>query len=150
MSPSDTSRTRRSPQRTFRVIDGVRYSFPGDFAKVADDGSLILLGRGSQVINTGGEKVFPEEVEEAVKRVDGVVDCLVVGVDNEKFGQAVTAVVSLAEGVTVDSASIIASVKNDLAGFKAPKSVIFVDQVPRAPNGKADYRTAKEHADAAG
>jgi fatty-acyl-CoA synthase len=135
--------------RTFRVIDGVRYSFPGDFAKVAADGSLILLGRGSQVINTGGEKVFPEEVEEAVKRVDGVVDCLVVGVEDEKFGQAVTAVVSLAEGVTLDSASIIASVKQDLAGYKAPKSVIFVDQVPRAPNGKADYRRAREHADAA-
>ena len=135
--------------RTFRVIDGVRYSFPGDFAKVAADGSLILLGRGSQVINTGGEKVFPEEVEEAVKRVDGVRDCLVVGIENEKFGQAVTAVVSLEDGATADSAGIIASVKNDLAGYKAPKSVIFVDQVPRAPNGKADYRTAKEHAEAA-
>lgn len=135
--------------RTFRVIDGVRYSFPGDFAKVADDGSLILLGRGSQVINTGGEKVFPEEVEEAVKRVDGVIDCLVVGIDDEKFGQAVTAVVSLADDTAVDSAAIIAAVKNDLAGFKAPKSVIFVDQVPRAPNGKADYRRAREHADAA-
>jgi len=135
--------------RTFRVIDGVRYSFPGDFAKVAEDGSLILLGRGSQVINTGGEKVFPEEVEEAVKRVDGVLDCLVVGVPDEKFGQAVTAVVSLAHGATNDSASIIASVKSDLAGYKAPKSVIFVDQVPRAPNGKADYRRAKEHAETA-
>ncbi len=137
-------------ERTFRVIDGVRYSFPGDFAKVAGDGSLILLGRGSQVINTGGEKVFPEEVEEAVKRVDGVVDCLVVGVDDEKFGQAVTAVVSLVDGTVIDSTTIITSVKNDLAGYKAPKSVIFVDQVPRAPNGKADYRRAKEHADTAG
>jgi fatty-acyl-CoA synthase len=135
--------------RTFRVIDGVRYSFPGDFAKVAADGSLILLGRGSQVINTGGEKVFPEEVEEAVKRVDGVVDCLVVGVDDEKFGQAVTAVVSLEDGAEIDSAGIIASVKSDLAGYKAPKSVIFVDRVPRAPNGKADYRAAKDHAEAA-
>ena len=84
--------------RTFRMIDGVRYSFPGDLAMVAEDGTLILLGRGSQVINTGGEKVFPEEVEEAVKRVDGIVDCLVVGVENEKFGQAVTAVASLADG----------------------------------------------------
>jgi fatty-acyl-CoA synthase len=135
--------------RTFRVIGGVRYSFPGDFAKVAADGTLILLGRGSQVINTGGEKVFPEEVEEAVKRVDGVVDCLVVGVPDEKFGQAVTAVVSLADGASIDSATIISSVKHDLAGYKAPKSVIFVDQVPRAPNGKADYRRAKEHAEAA-
>jgi acyl-CoA synthetase (AMP-forming)/AMP-acid ligase II len=129
--------------RTFRVIDGVRYSFPGDFAQIAADGTLILLGRGSQVINTGGEKVFPEEVEEAVKRVDGVVDCLVVGVDDEKFGQAVAAVVSLAGGASVSESDIITAVKGDLAGYKAPKSVRFVDQVPRAPNGKADYRTAR-------
>jgi len=134
--------------RTFRVIDGVRYSFPGDFAKVAEDGTLILLGRGSQVINTGGEKVFPEEVEEAVKRVDGVLDCLVVGVDDEKFGQAVTAVVSTADDVEVAADTIIASVKHDLAGYKSPKSVVFVDKVPRAPNGKADYRTARDHATA--
>jgi fatty-acyl-CoA synthase len=133
--------------RTFRVVDGVRYSFPGDFAKVAEDGSLILLGRGSQVINSGGEKIFPEEVEEAVKRVDGVVDCLVVGIEDDRFGQAVTAVVSVADGLTVDSATIIASVKQDLAGFKAPRSVVFVDQVPRAPNGKADYRRAREYAE---
>ena len=133
--------------RTFRVIDGVRYSFPGDLAMVAEDGTLILLGRGSQVINTGGEKVFPEEVEEAVKRVDGVLDCLVVGVENEKFGQAVTAVASLVDGATVDEATIIAAVKHDLAGYKAPKSVIFVDHVPRAPNGKADYKTARILAD---
>ncbi|MFT6764729.1 MAG: acyl-CoA synthetase (AMP-forming)/AMP-acid ligase II, partial [Candidatus Aldehydirespiratoraceae bacterium] len=136
--------------RTFRVINGVSYSFPGDLAMVAEDGTLILLGRGSQVINTGGEKVFPEEVEEAVKRVEGVLDCLVVGIDNEKFGQAVTAVASLIEGASVDEASVIASVKSDLAGFKAPKTVVFVDQVPRAPNGKADYKTAKALADAAG
>jgi fatty-acyl-CoA synthase len=123
--------------RTFRVIDGERYSFPGDMAMVAEDGSLILLGRGSQVINTGGEKVFPEEVEEAVKRVPGVQDCLVVGVDDEKFGQAVTAVAE---------ATIIADVKRQLAGYKAPKRVVFVHQIPRAPNGKADYKTAKQHA----
>jgi fatty-acyl-CoA synthase len=135
--------------RTFRTIGGVRYSFPGDMAMVAEDGSLILLGRGSQVINTGGEKVFPEEVEEAVKRVPGVVDCLVVGVDDDKFGQAVTAVASLADGAEVDEATIIASVKQQLAGYKAPKRVVFVDHVPRAPNGKADYRTAKELAVAA-
>ena len=134
---------------TFRVIDGKRYSFPGDLAQVAADGTLILLGRGSQVINTGGEKVYPEEVEESVKRVDAVVDCLVVGVDDERFGQAVTAVVSLADGTeATDSteAEIIASVKGDLAGFKAPKSVVFVPRVPRAPNGKADYKSARQFA----
>ena len=130
-------------QRTFRVINGVPYSFPGDMATVEADGSLTLLGRGSQVINSGGEKIFPEEVEEAVKRVDGVLDCLVVGIDDEKFGQAVTAVASLVAGAKVDEATIIANVKTQLAGFKAPKRVVFVSQVPRAPNGKADYKSAK-------
>jgi len=130
--------------RTFRTIDGVRYSFPGDMAMVAADGSLILLGRGSQVINSGGEKIFPEEVEEAVKRVDGVVDCLVVGLEDEKFGQAVTAVASLTPGATVTEAEVIAGVKRDLAHYKAPKKVVFVAHVPRAPNGKADYTTTKQ------
>jgi fatty-acyl-CoA synthase len=135
--------------RTFRVIDGVRYSFPGDLAQIAEDGTLILLGRGSQVINTGGEKVYPVEVEESVKRVDAVRDCLVVGVDDEKFGQAVTAVVSLTDGADTSESEIIASVKRDLAGYKAPKSVVFVPAVPRAPNGKADYKTARSIAVAA-
>ena len=132
--------------KTFRTINGVRYSFPGDMATVEADGSLTLLGRGSQVINSGGEKIFPEEVEEAVKRVEGVLDCLVVGIDDEKFGQAVTAVASLSPGATVEEAAIIANVKTQLAGYKAPKRVIFVTQIPRAPNGKADYKTARDMA----
>ena len=136
--------------RTFRVIDGVRYSFPGDLATVNEDGSLNLLGRGSQVINTAGEKVFPEEVEEAVKRVEAVDDCLVVGVPDDRFGEAVAAVVSLLPGRTADAESIIAEVKQHLAGYKAPKHVVFVAQVPRAPNGKADYRTARQQAVDAG
>ena len=131
---------------TFRVINGERYSFAGDMATVNADGTLELLGRGSQVINTAGEKVFPEEVEEAVKRAEGILDCLVVGVEDEKFGQAVTAVASLADGATTDEASVIASVKSELAGFKAPKRVVFVGTVPRGPNGKADYKTAKQYA----
>ena len=133
-------------ERTFRVINGERYSFPGDLATVNADGTLALLGRGSQVINSAGEKVFPEEVEEAVKRSEGVLDCLVVGVDDEKFGQSVTAVASLVAGASVDEATIIASVKTQLAGYKAPKRVVFVATVPRAPNGKADYKTAKQYA----
>ena len=132
--------------QTFRTIDGVRYTFPGDMAQVTADGSLILLGRGSNVINSGGEKIFPEEVEEAVKRVDGVVDCLVVGVDDERFGQAVTAVASVAPDVSITEDEVIAAVKNQLAGYKAPKRVVFVSQVPRAPNGKADYKAAREMA----
>jgi fatty-acyl-CoA synthase len=132
--------------KTFRTINGVRYSFPGDMATVEADGSLTLLGRGSQVINSGGEKIFPEEVEEAVKRVEGVLDCLVVGIDDEKFGQAVTAVASLSPGAKVEEATIIANVKTQLAGYKAPKRVVFVAQIPRAPNGKADYKTARDMA----
>ncbi len=130
--------------RTFRTIAGTRYSFPGDMAQIAADGTLVLLGRGSQVINSGGEKIFPEEVEEAVKRVPGVVDCLVVGVDDERFGQAVTAVASIADGMVVTEEQVIASVKADIAGFKAPKRVVFVTAVPRSPNGKADYATARD------
>jgi len=131
--------------RTFRTIDGVRYSFPGDLAQVASDGTLILLGRGSQVINSGGEKIFPEEVEEAVKRVPGVLDCLVVGVDDDRFGQAVTAVAAT-DGTSLAEADIIAHVKTQLARYKAPKRVVFVAEVPRAPNGKADYTLAKQYA----
>lgn len=131
--------------RTFKVIDGVRYSFPGDMAMVAEDGSLILLGRGSQVINTGGEKVFPEEVEEAVKRVPGIDDCLVVGLPDERFGQAVVAVASRSSAdESPDEATVIADVKHQLAGYKAPKRVVFVSAVPRAPNGKADYTAARD------
>jgi fatty-acyl-CoA synthase len=129
---------------TFRNVNGAMYSFPGDMARVEADGSIVLLGRGNQVINTGGEKVFCEEVEEAVKRVSGVVDCLVVGVDDERFGQAVTAVVSLQAGVHVAAEVIIASVKEDLAGYKAPKHVVVVEAIPRAPNGKADHSSARE------
>ena len=132
--------------KTYRTINGVRYSFPGDMATVEADGSLTLLGRGSQVINSGGEKIFPEEVEEAVKRVEGVLDCLVVGIDDEKFGQAVTAVASLSPGAKVEEAAIIANVKTQLAGYKAPKRVVFVTQIPRAPNGKADYKPARDMA----
>ncbi len=131
--------------RTFRVINGERYSFPGDWATVDADGSIRLLGRGSQCINTGGEKVFPEEVEEAVKRTEGVLDCLVVGLPDAKFGEAVTAVVSLeGGGARPDGPAIIQSVKAQLSGFKAPKRVVFVTDVPRTPNGKADYKTAKQ------
>ena len=120
--------------RTFRVIDGVRYSFPGDWAIVEADGSLTLLGRGSQCINTGGEKVYPEEVEEAVKRHDAVEDCLVVGVPDERFGERIVAVVSLADhGAVSDGRRLVAHVKTQLAHYKAPKDVVFVgDGAPRA------------------
>ena len=133
--------------RTFRVINGIRYAFPGDLATFDESGNMVLLGRGSQVINTAGEKVFPEEVEEAVKRTDGVVDCLVVGLPDEKFGQIVVAVASTQPGATVRESDVINSVKSQLSGYKSPKRVVFVSEVPRAPNGKADYPGAKKLAE---
>ena len=133
--------------RTFRVINGIRYAFPGDLATFDESGNMVLLGRGSQVINTAGEKVFPEEVEEAVKRTDGVVDCLVVGLPDEKFGQIVVAVASTQPGATVSESDVINSVKSQLSGYKSPKRVVFVTEVPRAPNGKADYPGAKKLAE---
>ena len=130
--------------RTFKVIDGVPHSLPGDWAKVAADGSLILLGRGSNCINTGGEKVFPEEVEEAVKAHPAVYDCLVVGVPDERFGERVVAVASLQPGASTDEASIVEVAGEHVARYKLPKRVIIVDTVRRAPNGKADYPWARE------
>ncbi len=129
---------------TFRTINGVRYSFPGDWAIVEADGSLTLLGRGSNCINTAGEKVYPEEVEEAVKRHEDVLDCLVVGVPDEKFGQRVTAVASLRPGGEATGEQIRASLRDKIAAYKLPKQIFVVDQVKRAPNGKADYKWAMQ------
>ncbi len=131
--------------RTFREVRGVRYSFPGDMAMVAADGSLVLLGRGSHCINTGGEKVFPEEVEEAVKTHATVRDCLVFGIEDDRFGQRVVGVVSAAAGDgDTDTELIIAHTKQVLSGYKVPKQLVVVPEVPRAPNGKADYQRARE------
>ena len=135
---------------TFRTFEGKRYSIPGDWAKVAADGTVELLGRGSVSINTGGEKVFPEEVEEAVKLHPAVADAVVVGIPDEKWGEAIAAVVALDEAERAsgeDLASEIAdAARGRLAGFKRPKHVIVVDRVPRGPNGKADYAWAKRTA----
>jgi fatty-acyl-CoA synthase len=130
---------------TFRVINGVRYSVPGDMATVESDGTITLLGRGSAVINSGGEKIFPEEVEEAVKGFAGVADCLVVGVPDERFGQAVTAVVTVEPGSEV-TPSAIGGALESLARYKRPRHYVFADQAFRAPNGKADYKSAKAYA----
>ena len=128
---------------TFKTIDGVRYSFPGDWARVEADGSLTLLGRGSNCINTAGEKVYPEEVEESIKRHDDVVDCLVVGLEDEKFGQRVTAVASLKRTDAVSGEDLREFLRDKLAAYKMPKQIVIVDQVRRAPNGKADYKWAR-------
>jgi 3-oxocholest-4-en-26-oate---CoA ligase len=131
---------------TFVTIDGATYSMPGDYATVEVDGTLSLLGRGSVVINTGGEKVFPEEVEEVLKAHPGVLDAVTVGVPDETFGEAVTAVVELHPGGQLDEAELIAAVKAHLAGFKAPKRVLQIDTIGRAPNGKVDYKRLKAYA----
>ncbi|MFZ5913805.1 MAG: AMP-binding protein, partial [Pseudomonadota bacterium] len=130
--------------KTFRTINGVRYSFPGDFATVDADGAIILQGRGSVCINSGGEKIFPEEVEEAVKRHPSVYDCLVVGIKDDRFGEKVTAVASAKSGQSLDERDVIEEARRHIAGYKLPKHVIAVPEVPRAPNGKADYKTAKQ------
>ena len=134
---------------TFKTIDGVRYSFPGDWAIVEADGSLTLLGRGSNCINTAGEKVYPEEVEESVKRHDEVIDCLVVGIEDEKFGQRVTAVASLKSGSALSGEELREFLRDKVAAFKMPKQIVITDAVKRAPNGKADYKWAREVLEAA-
>jgi acyl-CoA synthetase (AMP-forming)/AMP-acid ligase II len=130
---------------TFLVIGGTRWSVPGDFASVETDGTITLLGRGSVVINSGGEKIFPEEVEEAVKVHPAVADCLVVGVPDERFGEAVTAVVSLRPDEFATSEELSAALE-PLARFKRPRRFVIVDEIRRGPNGKADYKWAKAKA----
>jgi 3-oxocholest-4-en-26-oate---CoA ligase len=128
---------------TFITFEGRRYSCPGDWATVEADGSLTLLGRGSVCINTGGEKVFPEEVEEVLKTHPSVADAVAVGIPDEKFGEAITAVVEPAAGTEIDPAEVVAHVKSKLASYKAPKHVVTVDTIGRAPNGKVDYKRLK-------
>ena len=132
--------------RTFREIGGVMYTIPGDMALVEADGSITLLGRGSNCINTGGEKVYPEEVEEAVKTHPAVDDCLVFGIDDERFGQRVVGVASVRAGAELQPDQVIAHTRAHLSAFKCPRELVLVDRVPRAPNGKADYVTAREMA----
>jgi acyl-CoA synthetase (AMP-forming)/AMP-acid ligase II len=128
---------------TFVMVDGERWVLTGDMATVEDDGTIRLLGRGSGCINTGGEKVFPEEVEAVIKTHPAVYDVLVVGVDDERWGQQVTAVVQTVEGgrVTLDELSVHCHLS--IAGYKVPRSIVMVDQIERSPAGKADYRWAK-------
>jgi len=129
---------------TFVVIDGARYSIPGDWAEIDADGTIRLLGRGSQCINSGGEKIYPEEVEEALKTHPTVADAAVVGLPDERFGEAVTALVEAHAGSAIDQAELIAHVRSHLAAYKAPKQVIEVPSIGRAANGKLDYRRLKD------
>ncbi len=131
---------------TFLVIDGDRYSVPGDFARIEEGNRVTLLGRGSNCVNTGGEKVYPEEVEMAVKSHPAVYDCLVVGVPDEKYGQSVSAVVELRDGATLDLEELRTFLRQHLSGYKLPRSLTVVPQIPRNATGKAQYPRAKEMA----
>jgi len=132
--------------RTFPTINGVRYSIPGDWCIVEADGTLTLLGRGSACINSAGEKIYPEEVEEALKTHPDVEDALVVGVPDDRWGNAVIGVVQLRGGAVTDEEKLRAHVKERLAGYKVPKRVFAVPAMFRAPNGKADYKSAQQYA----
>ena len=133
--------------KTFKIIDGVRYSIPGDWVRVEDDGSLTLLGRGSNCINTAGEKVYPEEVEEALKLHDTVADALVVGVKDAKWGQSITAVVQPNDGCMIDELELKKFSRKHLAAYKLPKQILVKGNLNRAPNGKADYKSIQEYAE---
>ncbi|MDV6014149.1 acyl-CoA synthetase [Haloechinothrix sp. LS1_15] len=138
----------KDPEKTksiFVEVDGKRYVVPGDYARYEEDGSVTLLGRGSQSINTGGEKVYPEEVEGALKSYPGVFDVLVVGVPDERWGQRVGAVIQPDDGASIDVPALIEHARTKIAGYKVPRSVWFVDQVQRQPSGKPDYAWAKSY-----
>lgn len=130
--------------KTYKTYNGVRYAVPGDWCTVEADGTITLLGRGSNCINTAGEKVYPEEVEEALKAHEAVTDALVVGIPDEKWGQAVTAVVSTNGAASEEE--LRAFVQSKIARYKAPKRIFFKEDLGRAPNGKANYKAIKEFA----
>lgn len=132
----------------FVEVDGKRYVVPGDFARVEADGTITLLGRGSASVNTGGEKVFPEEVESAIKAYDKVFDALVIGIPDERLGQRVAAIVQPRDGEEVVLAELDAVVRKFIAGYKVPRTVWFTDRIGRTASGKADYVWARKFADA--
>jgi acyl-CoA synthetase (AMP-forming)/AMP-acid ligase II len=129
--------------RTFPVIDGTRHSVPGDRARWHDDGQIELLGRDSVTINSGGEKIFAEEVEAAIAEHPAVYDVVVTSRPSERWGNEVVAVVRLAHGEQADPAAIIAEAARHIARYKLPKDIVFRDRLQRSPSGKADYRWAK-------
>ena len=144
--PSGTTRTRSASATTFPVVDGVRWSVPGDHARLEDDGTITVLGRGSVSINTGGEKVYPEEVESVLKSHPHVFDVVVVGVPDERWGERVAAVVQPRRGTTPTLDDLVEHLRGQLAPYKAPRDLVIVDRIMRSASGKADYRWAHDHA----
>jgi fatty-acyl-CoA synthase len=134
---------------TFPVVEGQRVSVPGDRVRLTADGTIEMLGRDSMIVNTGGEKVFVEEVEEALRRHDDIVDAVVVGRPSDRFGQEIVAVVQVRDGAVVHPNELREFVAGSLARFKAPRAVALCERVPRHANGKADYGRAKQLAVAA-
>jgi fatty-acyl-CoA synthase len=132
--------------KTFPVIDGVRFSIPGDRARHLADGGIELLGRESQTINSGGEKIFVEEVETALLSHPAVADVVVSGRPSERWGQEVVAIVALLDGANADAQELIDHASNSIARYKLPKAVVFRPVIERSPAGKADYRWAREQA----
>ena len=131
-------------RQTFRIYNSVRYAIPGDYAEVEADGTVTMLGRGSVSINSGGEKIYPEEVEAALKGHPDVFDALVVGVPDPRFGQHVAAVVQPRDGARPTLAELDSFVRREIAGYKVPRSLWYVDEVKRSPAGKPDYCWAKD------
>ena len=139
----------KDPEKTARLfveVGGKRYTVPGDFARHEPDGTITLLGRGNTCVNTGGEKVFPEEVESALLSHPAVFDVLVVGVPDERLGQRVAAVIELRPGMAPTADELTAHARQEIAGYKVPKNIWFVDKVQRLATGKADYRWAHAYA----
>jgi fatty-acyl-CoA synthase len=129
---------------TFRIVNGRRYSIPGDYATVEADGTIRLLGRGSACINTGGEKVYPEEVELVLRAEPSVFDCVVIGVPDARWGEMVVALVEPAAGATVDEGKLAAHCRTSLAGYKVPKRFVAMESLHRSPAGKADYKLLRD------
>jgi len=134
--------------RTFIEIDGTRYAVPGDYVQIEEGHRLTLLGRGSGCINTGGEKVYPEEVEVALKSHPRVFDTLVFALPDPTYGQQVAALIEPRPGVALDVEDVRAHLRTRLSGYKVPRTVHVVEKVPRHVTGKADYRRAREISDA--
>jgi acyl-CoA synthetase (AMP-forming)/AMP-acid ligase II len=136
--------------RTYPVVDGVRYAIPGDRARIQANGSIELQGRDAVTINSGGEKIFAEEVEMAVKAHPGVYDCVVAGRPSERWGNEVVAIVRRRDGAVVTEESLLSEASRHIARYKLPKGIVFVDEIVRSPSGKADYRWARQVAAAGG
>jgi acyl-CoA synthetase (AMP-forming)/AMP-acid ligase II len=134
--------------RTFPVIDGKRYAVPGDHARLDADGTILVLGRGSVSINSGGEKIYPEEVEQALKHHPSVYDAVVVGTPHPRFGEQVTAIVQARAGEVPSPQELVDFCGRHLARYKLPRAIVFVEEMVRSPSGKADYRWAKQVAQA--